>query len=494
MKKTSSYFATLCLELMRTKYIVVSLLISFYVNISQSNAIFSQSDSLGYYFDLAIKNNPSVLQKLNEYHAALQKVPQVGALPDPQLEMGIFLTPMELMSGNQVAEFKIMQMFPWFGVLKHAKDEMALMANAKYELFKDSKLQALYDLKIVWFDLYKVRQSIRISEKSVALIKTIEQLTLLKFKYGSSNSVGGSRSLPQSSGGMGTATTTANSMNAMGGGSVSSSNKSSVASSPSPMGGASSSTGLSDVYQIQIEAGNLENTIYSLKNEEQIVLAKFNSLINRPLKSAVGGAEILPTTILDSAYLTISEAVIDKSPMLRMLQYEQQSLDARKKMIDKMGYPMIGLGLKYNVINKSEMSSSPMNGSDMIMPMASVTLPIYRKKYKAMQSENDYSKTASQQNYQAMANSIHTSYYEALQLYSDAHRRMILYESQRQLAEKSLEILIKTFSSSSSGLTDISRTRQQLFDYELKQVEALTDCNKAVAWIHKIIQAPNPSF
>ena len=494
MKKISSYFANLYLEVMRTKYIVVSLLISFYVNISQSNAIYSQSDSLVYYFDLAIKNNPSVLQKLNEYHAALQKVPQVGALPDPQLEMGIFLTPMELMSGNQVAEFKIMQMFPWFGVLKHAKDEMALMANAKYELFKDSKLQALYDLKLVWFDLYKVRQSIRISEKSVGLLKTIEQLTLLKFKYGSSNSVGGSRSLAQSSGGMGTSPTTANAMNAMGGGSISSSNKSSVASSPSPMGGASSSTGLSDVYQIQIEAGNLENTISTLKNEEQIVLARFNSLINRPLKSAVGGAGILPTTILDSAYLTVSEAVIDKSPMLRMLQYEQQSLNARKKMIDKMGYPMVGLGLKYNVINKSDMSSSPMNGSDMIMPMLTMTLPIYRKKYNAMQSEINYSKTASEQNYQAMANNIHTSYYEALQLYSDAHRRMILYENQRQLAEKSLEILIKTFSSSSSGLTDISRTRQQLFDYELKQVEALTDCNKAVAWIHKIIQFPNPSF
>ncbi len=55
-----------------------------------------------------------------------------------------------------------------------------------------------------------------------------------------------------------------------------------------------------------------------------------------------------------------------------------------------MGYPMIGLGVNYSVINKNEMSTSAMNGKDMIMPMVTVTLPIYRKKYKAMQTEADF--------------------------------------------------------------------------------------------------------
>ena len=63
----------------------------------------------------------------------MQKVPQVGSLPDPELSLGVFLSPMELVSGNQVADIRLMQMFPWFGVLKNAKDEMSLMANAKYE-------------------------------------------------------------------------------------------------------------------------------------------------------------------------------------------------------------------------------------------------------------------------------------------------------------------------------------------------------------------------
>jgi len=155
-----------------------------------------------------------------------------------------------------------------------------------------------------------------------------------------------------------------------------------------------------------------------------------------------------------------------------------------------MGLPMVGVGLNYTVINKSEMSTSAMNGEDMIMPMLTVSLPIYRKKYKAMQAETNFLKISSEQNYLATANALQTQYYEALQQYNDAARRMKLYDNQSQLAKKSLDISIKTFSSSASGLSDILRIRQQLLDYELKQVEAVVEYNKAEALIKRL--TPNP--
>ena len=114
-------------------------------------------DSLSVYLEIAAKNNPSVLQKFDEYKAALQKIPQVGGLPDPSLSLGVFLTPMELVAGNQVADIRLMQMFPWFGVLKNAKDEMSLMAKAKLETFRDTKLQMFYDVQRAWYDLNKIK-------------------------------------------------------------------------------------------------------------------------------------------------------------------------------------------------------------------------------------------------------------------------------------------------------------------------------------------------
>ena len=151
-----------------------------------------------------------------------------------------------------------------------------------------------------------------------------------------------------------------------------------------------------------------------------------------------------------------------------------------------MGYPMVGLGVNYSIINKNDMSTSSMNGKDMVMPMVTVTLPIYRKKYKAMQTETELMSSANEQNYQAASNSLKTEYYEAFQLYEDAGRRIKLYENQSQLAKKSLDIMIKSFSASGSGLTDILQIRQQTLDYELKQIKAIVDYNTAIAWLKRL--------
>ena len=448
-------------------------------------------DSLMHYLELATKNNPTVLQRYNEYQASLQKVPQVASLPDPQLEMGIFLSPMEVISGNQVADIKLMQMFPWFGVIKNAKDEMSLMAKMKFEAFRDAKLQVYYDVQRAWFDLYKVRQNIRISEKNVELLKTIERLTLVKFRSGSS---GGSSAVSggnMSGGAVPTTTSGSSGMNTMGGGSgASTASRPATSSGSASMSSATGASGLSEVYQIQIEAASLEDNIASLKNEELAAVARFNSLLNRQQKTPVAATDLLPVEPLDIAYLSVNDSMFTRNPMLGMLAYEQQSLTARTKMQKQMGLPMVGVGLNYTVINKSEMSTSPMNGQDMIMPMLTVSLPIYRKKYKAMQAETNFLKTASEQSYQATVNALLSEYYQALQQYNDAGRRMKLYDNQSQLAKKSLDISIKTFSSSASGLSDILRIRQQLLDYELKQVEAVVEYNKAEALIKKI--TPNP--
>ena len=123
----------------------------------------------------------------------------------------------------------------------------------------------------------------------------------------------------------------------------------------------------------------------------------------------------------------------------------------------------------------------------MIMPMISLTLPVYRKKYTAMREEVSLLSKASSMNYQAVSNSLRTEYFMAVQLYQDALRRVKLYEDQYLLATKSLEIMLKSLSVSDAALTDVLRVRQQALDYELKQVEAITDLNTAAAWLNRLM-------
>ena len=449
-------------------------------------------DSLIRYLEIAATNNPVVLQKFTEYEAALQKVPQAGSLSDPELSLGAFLKPMELVGGNQVADIRLMQMFPWFGVLRNARDEMSLMANAKFELFRDAKLQVFYDVQRTWYDLYKIQKSISISEKNIEILKIIERLALVRFKAAISGSPGTTNSGTSiSAGSSPTISSGSSGMQSMGAGTgspgLSVSNPSAGSMQSGSMGTSTGSSDLANLYRIQIEAGDLENNIALLKSRKNSVLAQFNSYLNRPAATPVSVPETIFPDTLGSSLIAVSDSIMANNPMLDMLDYEKQSIEARKKMVSRMSYPMIGLGLNYMLISKNEMSASAMNGKDMIMPMVTVTLPVYRKKYNAMVKEADLLKIATSQNYQATSNSLQNEYYQAVQLYQDSERRVKLYDNQYLLASKSLDLMLKSFSTSTSGLTDVLRVRQQTLDYELKQVEAVADFNNAIAWLKRLM-------
>ena len=80
-----------------------------------------------------------------------------------------------------------------------------------------------------------------------------------------------------------------------------------------------------------------------------------------------------------------------------------------------------------------------------------------------------YLKTATAENLQSASNSLQVEYFQAVQLYNDSWRRIKLYDKQFALASRTLDLVMKDFSSSAAELTEVLRVRQQTFDYELKQ-------------------------
>jgi outer membrane protein TolC len=382
-----------------------------------------------------------------------------------------------------------MQMFPWFGVLRNAKDEMSLMANAKYELMRDTKLQVLYEVQSTWYELYRIQKEISISEKNIEILKIIERLALVKYKSASAESSATKSNASSASNSATRSSNVTDGMQSMNAGQTG--QTTTPASSSMQSGTMSSSQGgsrLVDIYAIQIEAGELENNIELLKSQQKTSIAEFNALLNRPLSAPVSVSDSLHIKTPGLNINAVSDSMMANNPMLGMLDYEKQSYEARKKMVSRMGLPMIGLGLNYSLINKSEdpMGEPEMNGKDMLMPMVAVTLPIYRKKYNAMKNESELLEMATSENIQSVSNSLQVEFLQAVQLYDDSWRRINLYEKQFDLASKTLDLVIKDFSSAAAELTEVLRVRQQTFDYELKQAKAVADYNTAVAWLRKL--------
>ena len=69
-------------------------------------------DSLEGYLQYAYEHHPSLKAAYTRFEIALQKVPQVKALPDPKVSFGFFISPVETRVGPQQAKFSLSQQFP----------------------------------------------------------------------------------------------------------------------------------------------------------------------------------------------------------------------------------------------------------------------------------------------------------------------------------------------------------------------------------------------
>lgn len=170
-----------------------------------------------------------------------------------------------------------------------------------------------------------------------------------------------------------------------------------------------------------------------------------------------------------------------------MLEQEEAAYIAQGKMNQKMGLPMIGVGLQYDIFQPRANSESMMNGRNMLMPMATVTIPLWRKKYTASVRESDYMRQSVIEQKQDMSNQLMVNYEDALKDYKDAERRVKLYQDQTSLANQALNILIVQYSTEGSNFQEVLRMQQQLLDYRLKYLDALIDGNIAVAMMERLM-------
>lgn len=468
----------------------------------------AQTDSLAHYLETAARNNPAVRADFLTYKASLEKMPQAGAYPDPELEIGFFLQPMEIIDGRQIADFTLMQMFPWFGTRKAARTEAGHMANMAFQQFRETRDNLYLQVYTQWFLLCSLQQQLSNSRENRDYLKQLETLALRRFSAspaGNAGSGGRTPAAPATSvtsavtgstgasgnmGGMGSMGSS------MGGASNQSSTTGSSMSSMGSGGGMQSmgtSSGMSDVLRIQLEIIELENSIESLLSRIDAETAAFNVLLNRPAVNKVHLPDSITPIPFSLDVAVTAEQISLNNPMLGMIDEEGAAYRAKAEMDKKMSYPMIGIGLQYSVIGKrmdmghTGLPVTEMNGMDMIMPMVSISLPIYRNKYKAQQRESSIRWQASRQQYADTQNTLYTELYRTRHSLDDASRKIALYEKQSQLAQTTYHLLVQEFVSGKSDLTDVIQVQRQLLDYRLKKAEAVAEYNTMVASIQKLI-------
>jgi outer membrane protein TolC len=468
----------------------------------------AQTDSLNHYLQIAAQNNPGVKAGFLAYQAALQKLPQAGAYQDPQLEMGFFLRPMDIVDGRQVGQIQLMQMFPWFGTRKAARTEAQHMAKMAFEQFRELRDNVFLEVYTQWYILCSLQQKLRYSRENISLVKHLETLALQKFKSPvNSSSTGVSQRTDDSpASSLSSRENNSGSMQGMNMGSKPTGE--SANSSSGRMGGSMSmggtSSGMSEALSIQVEMLELENSIESILSEIRAEKVRFNALLNRPAETEIAVPDSIVRIPFSMDGEMIMNLITEQNPMLGMINEESLAYRAKAGMVRKMGYPMFGIGLQYMLIAKTLASEgtmnenmgytstengnmSSMNGKDMIMPMLSLSIPIFRGKYKALQRETELLRQANEEKYNDAVNMLQAELYRYRHQLDDAARRIVLYHKQTELAQTTYNIVLKEFVSGKSDLSNVIRIQRQLLDYRLKTAEAVAEYNTKAAAIQKMI-------
>ena len=404
-----------------------------YIFVLLATAVQAQ-DSLKTYIQAALRENPEVKARWHAYEAAIEAVCPAGTLGDPELSVNFYPKPMTQVNGKQVLSVSLMQMFPWFGTMKAAKNEKAWQAESVWQRYREGGIQLAYEVEQQWYQLLVTREKLASTRQHLKLFRDIGELSLYKYKN-STNSMKGTR--------------------------------------------------MSDQYRLQAEQLKLEEQIESLESKLQLQREQFNLLLHRQPNAPL----VLPDSIVLPQMPVAEWGEIERShPELLSLKAQGEQYVAQGDKARRMGLPMVGLGVQYMLNQKRDDANvmPDMNGMDMWMGMIKVTLPIYRHKIKAQRRAAELMKQNTDEIYQRRVDVLRSQLLGISQRAADVQRKIRLYQQDMDILANTLELMKGEYAAGSTTLSDILQTEREQLNYAFSHAEARAQYNMIVAEFEKL--------
>jgi cobalt-zinc-cadmium efflux system outer membrane protein len=387
------------------KILIISILFMAYNVVGQS---------INDYYTIAAENNPELKAKYKEFEAAMQKIPQVSSLPDPNLSMGYFISPVETRLGPQNMRFSLTQMFPWFGTLKAQKNAATLMAESKYQAFLNAKNQLYSQVATAYYPLYELLKLKDIEQENIKILESYKNIANAKFENGKGSLV--------------------------------------------------------DVLRVDIMIKDALTNLDILTKKEPALTSWLNSILNRKYNEKIVISKNLQIMELPMEYRKDS---ITTNPILQELELKKQASEVAIEVARKQGLPKLGLGLDYVLVGKG-MNNFPDSGKDIIMPMVSVSLPIFRKKYNAATKEAKLMQESFSFQKEAYENKLNGTYYKLVFELQKERDLLKLYEGQVITLSKSLSLLFAYYSNANKDFEEVLRMQQELLKYQKLQLSSIS--------------------
>ena len=378
------------------------------------------------YLQQVLENNPGLQAQHKDWEASQQQVDITGTLPDPTLSAGFFTPPMERLMGNQWVDVGLMQMFPWPGTLGKQKSAADKMAESQYHQYRDERNRLFMDMTRLWLEIYRKEQELKIIERYKEILKSREDIIYTRYEAGQQGS------------------------------------------------------GLTlDIYRLEIQLADLDNREEKIWEEHRALVESFNILAGRELAETIETPDTL-TVFTPEDFQPDTESFAS-NPQLNRAQTAAEAAEIQQEVSRFKTRPMLGLGLQYSYFAPGEAAMGQMDGGHMVMPMVSVSLPIFGKRNQATQQQSRLLAEAAHYRQSSRIDALQTQWSQLRAKTNNLHRDNEFYQRQLDITQKTWELVINVYASGDEGFEELLRIQDQLLDLEWRLLENEIDHHLARA-------------
>jgi len=373
----------------------------------------ASGQTLESYLQEAEANNPEVQAFEIRYHISKEKVQQADVLPNTEVSAGLFVSEPETRTGAQKARFSIKQMLPWFGAITARENYATSLAEVDYLDITIAKRKLRLSVSQSYYNLYAIKEKQQVLEENIQLLNTYEKLALTSVETGTASAV--------------------------------------------------------DILRLQIRQNELQEQKEVLQQNFLADLSVFNNLLNREESHSV---ELIDRLLIVDGMENIPVA-LELHPELEKYDRLYESVAQSELLNKKEANPNLGFGLDYiPVANRAGMDFSD-NGKDILMPMVSLSVPLFNNKYKSRSVQNDLQQQEINAQKANRKNRLETILNSAIHQKKAARIRFDTQTKNLIQAKNAEEILIKNYETGTIDFNDVLDIQELQLKFQVKQIEAV---------------------
>lgn len=365
------------------------------------------------YIAEAQANNPKIQAYELRYTIAREKENEANWLPNTEFGAGYFVSEPETRTGAQVARFSAKQMLPWFGTVATRQKYASAMAETDYVEYVVAKRKLALAVAQSYYELYSLWAKQGVLDTNIELLHTYETLALTSVEVGKASAV--------------------------------------------------------DVLRLQIRQNELEQQKQMLREQFKGEQVNFNNLLNRDTDLTVD--------------LTVSMDIPDRDPVTmdslelnpELLRFDKmyESVTQAELLNQKEGAPMLGFGLDYVPVQERPDMSFNDNGKDIVMPMVSLSIPIFNKRYTSKTKQNELRKEEITFQKQERLNVLESAFAKAIAQRNEAR---IAYDTQSKnlkQAKDAEQILVKNYETGTIDFNDVLDIQELQLKFQINQIQSV---------------------